>query len=251
MSHPRYHVATINQCFDCKNTLFSIKNHFSIIFFSPQSTARMWKFSNHMCDTLLEIVLLLPHPSHFREAAFVAHHEEGGRVVAAHEVVKIERLPNDEAGAVEGVAGLELGVLALHHHETSLAEMTQQHAAVGRPRDAQKTFRWDLIGIERTAEHKVGGFARLVVVGEEVVPVLETHTAGEYGKRGEAGGVVTLHITPDALEGGHAEGFLATLLDHAREKLEISGSLHLARDGFLHHFAKSQYVCFVRLHNNE
>ena len=33
-SVPRYHVATINQCFDSKNTLFLISQHCSIIFFS-------------------------------------------------------------------------------------------------------------------------------------------------------------------------------------------------------------------------
>ena len=191
---------------------------------------------------------LFPYPSHLREAAFVAHHEEGWRVVAAHEVVKVERLPDDETGAVEAVAGLQLGVFALHHHETSLAKVAQQHAAVGRPRNAQKAFLRDFVGIECTAEDKVGGFPRFVVVGEKVVPVLETHTAGEDGKRGEAGGVVTLHITPDALEGGHAQSLLATLLNHAREELEIRRGLHFARDGLLHHFAKPEYFCFVKLH---
>ena len=33
-SVPRYHVATINQCFDSKNTSFLISEHSSIIFFS-------------------------------------------------------------------------------------------------------------------------------------------------------------------------------------------------------------------------
>ena len=32
-SHPRYHVATINQCFNGKNTLFLISQHCSINFF--------------------------------------------------------------------------------------------------------------------------------------------------------------------------------------------------------------------------
>ena len=50
---------------------------------------------------------LLSYPSYLRQPSFVAHHEEGGRVVAAYEIVEVERLPDDEAGAVEGVAGLE------------------------------------------------------------------------------------------------------------------------------------------------
>ena len=58
--------------------------------------------------------------------------------MAVHEVVEVERLADDEAGAVEAVAGLELGVLALHHLESPLAKMAQQHPAVGRPSDAHK-----------------------------------------------------------------------------------------------------------------
>lgn len=34
---------------------------------------------------------LLPFP-HLREAALVAHHEEGRRVVAAHKIVEVERV---------------------------------------------------------------------------------------------------------------------------------------------------------------
>ena len=190
----------------------------------------------------------LPSP-HLREAAFVAHHKKGRRVVAAHEVVEVQRLPDDEAGAVEGVAGLELGVLALHHLKAAVAKMPEQHAAVGRPRNAHETIHRDLARIERTPQHHIGGLARLVVVGEEVVPVLETHTSGKDGERGETSGVVTLHVTPDALQSGHAKGLLATFLNHTREELEIRRGLHLAGDGLLHHLAKSQYVSIVRLHS--
>ena len=33
-SVPRYHIAIINQCFSCKNTLFLISKYFLIIFFA-------------------------------------------------------------------------------------------------------------------------------------------------------------------------------------------------------------------------
>ena len=93
--------------------------------------------------------------------------------------------------------------------------------------------------------------AGAVVVGQEVVPIMEAHAAGEDGQCGETGSVVTFHVPPDAFEGGHAKRLLATLLDHAREELEIRRGLHFARDGFLHQFAKSQYVSIVRLHRHK
>ena len=62
-------------------------------------------------------ITLFPYHSRLREPALVAHHEERGRVVAVHKVVEVERLADDEAEAVEAVAGLELGVLALHDQE--------------------------------------------------------------------------------------------------------------------------------------
>ncbi len=39
MSVPRYHVATINQCFNRKNTFFLISRHCSIIFSEREKTS--------------------------------------------------------------------------------------------------------------------------------------------------------------------------------------------------------------------
>ena len=105
--------------------------------------------------------------------------------------------------------------------------MAQQHTAVGRPGDAHEPLLRDLVGMQDAAQHRVRGFARAVVVGQEIVPVVKTHATGEDREGGVAGGVVTLHIAPDALEGGHAEGLLAALLDDAGEELEVGWGLHL------------------------
>ena len=94
----------------------------------------------------------------------------------------------------------------------------------------------------------MGGLAVGGVMLQEVLPVAETHTAGQQGECCRVGGAVALHVAPDALEGGHPQGLLAALLDHAGEELEVGGSLHLARHGLLHHFAKLQDFGFVGLH---
>ena len=54
-----------------------------------------------------DIFRATPPSPHLHEASLVAHHKEGRRVVAAHEVVEVQWLPYDEAGAKERVAGLE------------------------------------------------------------------------------------------------------------------------------------------------
>ena len=61
---------------------------------------------------MIWIFFSLPHHLHLREAALVAHHEERGCVGCVHEVVEVERFPENETRAAEGVAGLELGVHA-------------------------------------------------------------------------------------------------------------------------------------------
>ena len=182
--------------------------------------------------------ILFPYHPRLRESTLVADHEEGGGVAAAHEVVEVERLTEDEVGAVEAVAGFELGVLALHHQEVPVAEMAEQHAAVGCPRDAHEPLLRDLVRLEGAAEHGVRRFARACVVGQEVVPVVEAHAPGEDGEGGVASGVVAIHVAPDTFEGGDAEGLLAAFLDDAGEELEVRGALHLAGDGCLHHFAE-------------
>ena len=47
-------------------------------------------------------------PSHLRETAFVAHHEESRRTAGTHEIVEVERLANDETSAMERVTWLKL-----------------------------------------------------------------------------------------------------------------------------------------------
>ena len=191
----------------------------------------------------------LPFPPHFRESALVAHHEEGRRVGAAHEVVQVERFSDDEAGAVEGVAGLELGVLASQHLESFIAEMFELHPAVGRPGNVHAVAHIQTGRVEGATEDHVRGFTCSIVILAEVVPVVEAHAAGQDGERGVAGGVVAVDVAPDALEGGHAERLLAAFLDHAGEELEVGRGLHLARDGLLHHCSQSLYGCVVSNHH--
>ena len=187
-------------------------------------------------------------PFYAGESSLVPHHEQCGRVVAPYEIVEIERLSDDETGAVEGVVGFQFGVFAFNHFEAAFAEVLQQHAAVGSPRDGDVSVFGDIGGVEGAAQHRVGGFAFAVAVGGEVVPVAEAHAAGEDGKGGEAGDVVAVDIAPDALEGADAEGFVATLLDDAGEELEVGGGFHLPRHRLLHHLTEHQNIVFVRVH---
>ena len=99
------------------------------------------------CDTLLHNAFYsLPSPQ-LREAALVAHHEEGRWLGVMHEIVQIERFSNDEARTVETVAGLEFGVFAVDNRELFVAEMLQLHTAVGSPGDGKKTIDGNVGGV--------------------------------------------------------------------------------------------------------
>ena len=149
---------------------------------------------------------------------------------------------------MEAVIGFQFGVFAFNHFEAAFAEVLQQHAAVGSPRDGEVAVFGDVGGVEGAAQHRVGGFSFAVAVGGEVVPVAEAHAAGEDGKGGEAGDVVAVDIAPDALEGADAEGFVAPLLDDAGEELEVGGGFHLPRHRLFHHLTEHQNIVFVRVH---
>ena len=191
---------------------------------------------------------LLPFP-HLRQSAFVAHHEKRRRVGTAHEVVQIKGLPNDEAGSMEGVAGLELGIFALQDLETAIAEMFDPHAAVGRPNYGYAFTYRQVVGIDGTAQYHIGRLPFAVAILTKVVPVAETHATGEDGECGIARGVVAVHIAPQPFERSYAKCLLAAFLNYTGEELEVRRSFNLARYRLLNHLAQLQYVFFVIWHN--
>lgn len=85
---------------------------------------------------------------------------------------------------MEAVIGFQFGVFAFNHFEAAFAEVLQQHASVGCPRDGEVPVFGDVGGVEGAAQHRVGGFSFAVAVGGEVVPVAEAHAAGEDGMGG-------------------------------------------------------------------
>lgn len=147
---------------------------------------------------------------------------------------------------MEGVADLELGIHGIRHLEVSLAQMQEAASAVGLPRHQHAGVLCDVGGVKGGVEDVVGGIAMGGVMLQEILPVAETHTAGQQRESGCSGGAITLHVAPDALESGVAERILASQSDCFPEKGEIGRSGDTPPYGLLYHLAQGGNFSVVR-----
>ena len=171
-----------------------------------------------------------------REAALFADFEKGVGDAVLDEVGDHAGCPHGEERALEGVSGLQLGLLAADHAVRIVAEVFHGTNPSGVPTQRHAVADLQLAALYAFAEHHIRGLVAVAVI--KALEIVEVAVPDRPGEDVE-GVVARLHgevaVPPEPFQRVDAEVLAGMLENEGLKEREVGGAAHR----FVHRLADS------------